>query len=322
MAKKISASDIFQEEDIFLGIRQSAEKTILSFQEIDAEVKKLAGNLKKDLSTADFGNTKGINSFVTATQKANDAKNKSIQIDKVLAQATKDVAAADKALVDIEIKKQKLAQEQIKTNNAIAKSENDKAKATEKAAKAAINEASAYKQLEASTRVIKTQAKELLAQMLASEKAGKTNTAAYAALETQYKEVAAAVNVADAELKGIDKTVGDSFRNVGNYEQATKGLKQQLREMTVALQNMDSSDPRFRQMSIDAGNLKDTIMDTNAVIKSTAGSAVENLGNGIAKVGKVGIDAFAGMTGALGFFGVESEKSFGPVAPAFRHRLC
>jgi hypothetical protein len=309
MAKKISASDIFQEEDIFLGIRQSAEKTILSFQEIDAEVKKLAGNLKKDLSTADFGNTKGINSFVAATQKANDAKNKSIQIDKVLAQATKDVAAADKALVEIEIKKQKLAQEQIKTNNAIAKSENDKAKATQKAAQASKVEMDTYKQLAASTRDLKNQSKELGAQMLASEKAGRTNTAAYAALETQFREVTAAAQAGDAELKSIDKTVGDSFRNVGNYEQATKGLKQQLREMTVALQNMDSSDPRFRQMSIDAGNLKDTIMDTNAVIKSTAGSAVENLGNGIAKAGKVGIDAFAGMTGAMGLFGIESESA-------------
>lgn len=307
MAKKISASDIFSEEDIFLGIRNSAEKTILTFQEIDAEVKKLAGNLKKDLSTADFGNTKGINSFVTATQKANDAKNKSIQIDKVLAQATKDVIAADKALVDIEIKKQKLAQEQIKTNNAIAKTENDKAKATEKAAKAAINEASAYKQLEASTRAIKTEAKELLAQMSALEKSGQKGTAAYATLETQFKEVSAAVNIADAELKQIDKTVGDNFRNVGNYEQATKGLKQQLREMTVALQNMESTDPRFKQMTIDAGELKDKIMDTNAVIKSTAGSAVENLGTGIAKAGKVGIDAFAGMTGAMGLFGIESD---------------
>jgi len=307
MAKKISASDIFAEEDIFLGIRQSAEKTILSFQEIDAEVKKLAGNLKKDLSTADFGNTKGINSFVAATQKANDAKTKSIQIDKVLAQATKDVIAADKALVDIEIKKQKLAQEQIKTNNAITKSENDKAKANEKAAKAAINEASAYKQLEASTRAIKTEAKDLLAQMSALEKSGQKGTAAYATLETQFKEVSAAVNIADAELKQIDKTVGDNFRNVGNYEVATKGLKQQLREMTVALQNMESTDPRFKQMTIDAGKLKDQIQDTNAVIKSTAGSAVENLGNGIAKAGKVGIDAFAGMTGAMGLFGIESE---------------
>ena len=307
MAKKISASDIFAEEDIFLGIRQSAEKTILSFQEIDAEVKKLAGNLKKDLSTADFGNTKGINSFVAATQKANDAKTKSIQIDKVLAQATKDVIAADKALVDIEIKKQKLAQEQIKTNNAITKSENDKAKATQKAAQASKVEMDTYKQLAASTRDLKNQSKELGAQMLASEKAGRTGTAAYAALETQFREVTAAAQAGDAELKQIDKTVGDNFRNVGNYEVATKGLKQQLREMTVALQNMESTDPRFKQMTIDAGKLKDQIQDTNAVIKSTAGSAVENLGNGIAKAGKVGIDAFAGMTGAMGLFGIESE---------------
>jgi hypothetical protein len=126
-------------------------------------------------------------------------------------------------------------------------------------------------------------------------------------LEQQFREVTIAAQAGDAELKQIDKTVGDNFRNVGNYEGATKGLKQQLREMTVALQNMESTDPRFKQMTIDAGELKDKIMDTNAVIKSTAGSAVENLGTGIAKAGKVGIDAFAGMTGAMGLFGIESE---------------
>ena len=307
MAKKISANDIFDSEDIFKGIKESAEETIKKFAEIDAALKKTAEGLKNDIGGADFGNTKGINNFVSATQKATKTQKDAVAVDKVVAQAKKDVIAADKALVDIEIKKQKLAQEQIKTNNAIAKTENDKAKATEKAAKAAINEASAYKQLAASTRDLKNQSKELGAQMLASEKAGRTGTAAYAALELQFKEVTAAAQAGDAELKQIDKTVGDSFRNVGNYEGATKGLKQQLREMTVALQNMESTDPRFRQMTIDAGNLKDTIMDTNAVIKSTAGSAVENLGTGIAKAGKVGIDAFAGMTGAMGLFGIESE---------------
>jgi len=168
MAKKISANDIFDSEDIFKGIKESAEETIKKFAEIDAALKKTAEGLKKDIGGADFGNTKGINDFVSATQKATKTQKDAVAVDKVVAQAKKDVIAADKALVDIEIKKQKLAQEQIKTNNAIAKSENDKAKATEKAAKAAINEASAYKQLEASTRVIKIQAKELLAQMLAS----------------------------------------------------------------------------------------------------------------------------------------------------------
>lgn len=307
MAKKISASDIFAEEDIFLGIRNSAEKTILTFQEIDAEVKKLGANLKKDLSGADFGNTKGINAFVSATQKANDAKNKSIQIDKVLVQATKDVAAADKALIDIEIKKQKLIQEEIRTATQKAKIEQANANAAKKTAEASKVQMDSYKQLAASTRDLKNQSKELGAQLLASEKAGKSGTAAYAQLEQQFREVTIAAQAGDAELKQIDKTVGDNFRNVGNYEGATKGLKQQLREMTVALQNMESTDPRFKQMTIDAGELKDKIMDTNAVIKSTAGSAVENLGTGIAKAGKVGIDAFAGMTGAMGLFGIESE---------------
>jgi hypothetical protein len=307
MAKKISASDIFSEEDIFLGIRNSAEKTILTFQEIDAEVKKLGANIKKDLSGADFGNTKGINNFVAATQKANDAKNKSIQIDKVLVQATKDVAAADKALIDIEIKKQKLVQEEIRTATQKAKIEQANANAAKKTAEASKVQMDTYKQLAASTRDLKNQSKELGAQLLGLEKSGQKGTLAYSQLEQQFKEVTIAAQAGDTELKQIDKTVGDNFRNVGNYEQATKGLKQQLREMTVALQNMESTDPRFKQMTIDAGELKDKIMDTNAVIKSTAGSAVENLGTGIAKAGKVGIDAFAGMTGAMGLFGIESE---------------
>lgn len=307
MAKKISASDIFSEEDIFLGIRNSAEKTILTFQEIDAEVKKLGANIKKDLAGADFGNTKGINAFVDATQKANKAKTDAVQIDKVLAQATKDLAAADKILVDIDIKKQKLAQETMRTDQQRIKNEQANANAAKKTAEASKVQMDTYKQLNVTTRDLSNQAKELGAQLSMLEKSGQKGTTAYGALETQFKEVSAAAHAGTEELKSIDKAVGQNFRNVGNYEGATKGLKQQLREMTVALQNMESTDPRFKQMTIDAGELKDKIQDTNAVIKSTAGSAVENLGTGIAKAGKVGIDAFAGMTGAMGLFGIESE---------------
>jgi len=307
MAKKISASDIFAEEDIFLGIRQSAEKTILSFQEIDAEVKKLAGNLKKDLAGADFGNTKGINAFVDATQKANKAKTDAVQIDKVLAQATKDLAAADKILVDIDIKKQKLAQETMRTDQQRIKNEQANANAAKKTAEASKVQTDTYKKLVTSTRDLKNESKELGARMLEMERNGLGAGFAYDKLSKQYMEVTNEARKSDEQLKHIDKTIGDNFRNVGNYEVATKGLKQQLREMTVALQNMESTDPRFKQMTIDAGKLKDQIQDTNAVIKSTAGSAVENLGNGIAKAGKVGIDAFAGMTGAMGLFGIESE---------------
>ena len=307
MAKKISASDIFAEEDIFKNIKESAQETIDKFKALDLIIKGTADKLKGDISGADFGNTKGINSFVTATQQATKTQKEAVAVTKVLAQAEKDQATATKALIDIEIKKQKLVQEEIRTATQKAKIEQANAAAIKKTTEASKVQMDTYKQLAATTRDFKNQSKELGAQLLASEKAGKSGTAAYAQLEQQFKEVTIAAQAGDAELKGIDKTVGDNFRNVGNYEGATKGLKQQLREMTVALQNMESTDPRFKQMTIDAGELKDKIQDTNAVIKSTAGSAVENLGTGIAKAGKVGIDAFAGMTGAMGLFGIESE---------------
>jgi hypothetical protein len=307
MAKKISATDIFESEDIFKGIKESADETIKKFTEIDAALKKTAEGLKNDIGGADFGNTKGINSFVTATQQSTKTQKDAVAVTKVLAQAEKDQATATKALIDIEIKKQKLVQEEIRTAQQKAKIEQANTAAIAKTVKAAKDQESAYKRLVISTKDLKSQSTELGAQMLEMERKGLGAGVAYDKLSKQYMEVTNEARKSDEQLKHLDKTVGDNFRNVGNYEGATKGLKQQLREMTQALQNMESTDPRFKQMTIDAGELKDKIQDTNAVIKSTAGSAVENLGTGIAKAGKVGIDAFAGMTGAMGLFGIESE---------------
>jgi TP901 family phage tail tape measure protein len=234
MAKKISASDIFQEEDIFKGIKESAEETIKKFTEIDAALKKTAENLKKDIGGADFGNTKGINNFVAATQKATKAQKDAVAVDKVVGQAKKEVIAADKALIEVEIKKQKLAQETIRTNNAIAKTENDKAKATEKAAKAAVDESNAYKQLSNSTRDLKNESKMLAAEMLHLEQNGRKNSKEYRDLAKTYKTVTVAAKEGDAQLKKIDGTVGDNFRNVGNYTKGVDRLRNGLGQLGLA----------------------------------------------------------------------------------------
>jgi TP901 family phage tail tape measure protein len=234
MAKKISASDIFQEEDIFKGIKASAEETIKKFTEIDAALKKTAENLKKDIGGADFGNTKGINNFVTATKKATKAQKDAVAVDKVVGQAKKEVIAADKALIEVEIKKQKLAQETIRTNNTIAKTENDKAKATEKAAKAAVDESNAYKQLSNSTRDLKNESKMLAAEMLHLEQNGRKNSKEYRDLAKTYKTVTVAAKEGDAQLKKIDGTVGDNFRNVGNYTKGVDRLRNGLGQLGLA----------------------------------------------------------------------------------------
>lgn len=257
MAKKISASDIFAEEDIFKNIKESAQETIKTFTDLDNVIKKTADKLKKDISGSDFGNTKGINAFVTATQKATKAQEEAVKVDKIISQAKKDIAIADKVLIDNDIKKQKLAQETIKTNNLIAKGEEQKAKATEKSAKATLDEANAYKKLSNNTRDLKNESKMLAVEMLHLEQSGRKNTKEYRELAKTYKQVTMSAQEGDRQLKKIDSTVGDNFRNVGNYTGAVNKLKSGLGQLGLAfgigsiVQNAGKSIVEFDQKIAD-----------------------------------------------------------------------
>lgn len=300
MAKQIKANDLFESEDIFRGIRESAEKTISTIDKLNAEFKQTAEGLKQTIGNADFGSTKGISEFTSATAKANLMQKEAIELAKLRAEASTQEAIASK-------EESKAKAEALKLAKAEAKEKENVVKAAEKVAKAKENEASAYKKLEKNTRDLKNQSKELGAQMLVMEKAGETNTFAYEKLAKQYAEVTLAARENDKQLKSIDKTIGDNFRNVGNYEGATKSLKLELRQLTQALQQMEQSDPRFAEMAQRAGDLKDQIADTQAVIKATGGTAVETLSKGIAGVGQIGIAAFQGIESSMALMGVESE---------------
>jgi hypothetical protein len=300
MAKQIKANDLFENEDIFRGIRESAEKTIVTIDKLNAEFKQTAEGLKNSIGNADLGSTKGINDFTKATTQANQLQKEAAELAKLRAEAEKQSAIAQR--------EQAKAQEQaIKTAQAEAKAKDQAAKSAEKVAKAAENEASAYKKLEKNTRDLKNQSKELGAQMVKLEQAGETNSYAYEKLAKQYSDVTNEARKNDKALKELDKTVGDNFRNVGNYEGATKGLKQELRQLTQALQQMEQTDPRFAEMAQRAGDLKDQIGDTAAVIKATGGTAVETLSKGLSGVGSIGIAAFQGVESSMALMGVESE---------------
>jgi hypothetical protein len=70
---------------------------------------------------------------------------------------------------------------------------------------------------------------------------------------------------------------------------------------------MEQTDPRFAEMAQRAGDLKDQISDTQAVIKATGGTGVETLSKGLAGVGQIGIAAFQGIESSMALMGVESE---------------
>jgi hypothetical protein len=220
MAKKISSSDLFEQEDLFKGVRDSATKTLDVFNKLQAELKQTAQGLKTELNANTQTSTAQLKQFSAATEQANKMMKQAVEIEKLKAQADQQKIKAEQELVKLEKLK---AQEQARAN-----------KEAEKSAKAAKDQNNAYKQLEKSTRDLKNQSKELGAQMLKLEQSGKKNGAEYQKLASKYKLVTQAAQQGDAQLKKLDKTVGDNFRNVGNYQNAIGGLKNMLGQLGLA----------------------------------------------------------------------------------------
>jgi regulator of replication initiation timing len=280
MAKKISSSDLFEQEDLFKGVRDSASKTLAVFNELQAELKATAQGLKTELAANTQASTAQLKQFSAASEQANKLMQQAVQIEKLKAQADQQKIKAEQEIV-------KLQKMQAQETARLAKEQ-------EKAAKLAANEASAYSKLSAELNKARKAYKDLAVQNQENSAEG--------------KELLDTVTRLDAQLKKVDATVGQHQRNVGNYGEATKSLKLQLRELTQALQNMDASDPQFQEMAQRAGELKDQISDTQAVVKATAGSAMENFAGATAKAGQIGVAAFQGVEASMQLLGVENEN--------------
>ena len=106
----------------------------------------------------------------------------------------------------------------------------------------------------------------------------------------------------------IETTGGNQLaEDMQNASDAGQSLKRQLREITQELQNLEPGSARFQDLAQRAGELRDTISDTQAVIKATAGSPMENLGKGLQGVASIGLNGFQAVSGAMQAFGLEGE---------------
>ena len=225
--KKINISDLFEQEDVFKGIRKSAIDTIETLQKVQSELKESAKVIQNDIKNSSTNSAKGLKEFSAAAKAASQVMKDSATIAKQQAQAEQQRIKVDQELIKLEkLKAQELARANKEAEKAAA--------AAAKIAKETANQNNAYKQLEKSTRDLKNQSKELGAQMLTLEQSGKKNSAEYERLASKYKLVTQAAQQGDAQLKKLDKTVGDNFRNVGNYEKALGGLKNILSQVGVA----------------------------------------------------------------------------------------
>lgn len=254
MAKKILKSEI-AEDDLFGQIRSSAEETIVIIDKLSKALTETAEAVKKSVGGAKFDSTKAIDNFVKSTKQANDIQKQAIKLEQERAKAVemrnKAMQAQQKRMQEvekteqqskkttqeslkIEQEKQKLAQQRIRTSEQQAKADERAAKSAEREARSLKNVAPAYKELSDRSRDLKNQSKELAAQMLRLDAEGKKNSKEFRDLARTYKDVTAQAKLTDDQLKNIDRTVGDNFRNVGNYEGAVNKLRNGLGALGLA----------------------------------------------------------------------------------------
>ena len=331
MSKRIERNEI-AEEGVLNNLLEPLKKLITSLDEADKKLKGFASSVKDSVKSAD--DAKGMRELEDATNKTNKAFEQKLKLDKERARLSAELVKIeqqeaklkeqnDRAEIKREQELERLKQQKIKTAKAEQQERERLAKAQEKNKKKLEDENNAYKKLAKEVRDYKNESKRLGAELLNLEKSGQKNTKAYKDLENQYRKVTVQAQKGDAQLKKLDKTVGDNFRNVGNYEKATRGLSKALGALGIAfgfsqvVRNVTGIVANFDQAVTDLGAISGKTAEELKPLKEQArqlgattqfsATEVTNLQIELAKLGFTtqeimdstgGIANFAAATGA------------------------
>ena len=148
-----------------------------------------------------------------------------------------------------------------------------------------------YNRLSAQYRLNKIRLNEMSAEERKATEAGKQLEAETAAI---YEE-----------MKALQEATGKHQLNVGNYADASKGLKLELRELTLQMAQMklagEENSEEYKTMAFRAGQLKDAMMDaSNEVNKMASDTQALDATLGAATLAKGGVGAYVGAMNALG----------------------
>jgi hypothetical protein len=125
------------------------------------------------------------------------------------------------------------------------------------------------------------------------------------------KDQIAEVARLNAELKRIESSYGQNARNVGNYTEAVKPLRQQLRDLNMqmqqlAIQGKDNSD-EFKNLALQAGKMREAMDDVNETVKRVANNKLEITFNGVIDAARGVAAGFGLVQGAAALMGSENE---------------
>jgi len=290
---QIKRSDI-AESDLYKEIRDSAKKTLTELDKMNVGLKKTATTISKTLNSSLKKSTEGINKMSKAVAQADATMKQSVQVDKAKSQAVKAQIQAEREL-------ERLQQDKIRTSKMESQEKERLLKQSQRQKKLLDQETNAYKKLVKATRDQKNESKRLGAELLKLEQAGKKNTKEYRKLQMQFDKVTRSARSGDKQLKKLDKTVGDNFRNVGNYKGALGKLSGAFASLGLAMggamiiRNVFETVKEFDQASANLASvlgvtregmrgLTDDAMKYGSTTRFTA-TEVSNLQTEFAKLG-------------------------------------
>lgn len=231
---QVKRSEVYQ--DNFYGpLAASAKDARVETTALTKDLIAQADVLQGKLNKAMFNNVKGINSFLKLVKKANTLKKQAIDLDKSEVQAIKNKTIAEVEAGKIKRDKLKTEAQEIRNAALLERQKRAQANAEKRATKIARDESDAYKRLSKQTREQKNESKRLAAEMIRLNELGKRHSPIYRKVADDYRKVTASARQGDKALKRIDQTVGDSFRNVGNYGSALDKLKSSFGRIAGAL---------------------------------------------------------------------------------------
>jgi len=121
------------------------------------------------------------------------------------------------------------------------------------------------------------------------------------------KKTVAEVRKELEDTQKVAKSTGDSLsQGLGTAEKAAGSLKSQLKAMMMELGTLDESSPRFKQLTKDAGALKDKISDISTKVGALA-SDTKKL-DALVGFGSAVAGGFQAAQGAMALFGTDSVK--------------
>jgi hypothetical protein len=253
MSEQIKRSDI-AEEGVLDNLLKPFETLKTALKETDDQLIAFADNVEKKLN---FGTkAKELREFASAEKELN-------AIYKEKRDVQSDTMKTDNEIAKLKEKLAKLTSEEAKEVAALKVELAAQNRELTANARATQTQTEAYSRLVKETRDAKNESKELGAQLRELEKSGQTTTEAYKQLAAQYQSSTERAAQLDKELKGLDKSVGDNFRNVGNYESALEGVNQKIAAGGMTFRQMSQAIKEYQTIAAQAG--RDTPIGRKAI---------------------------------------------------------